>query len=69
MAMTNGPKSAKPSANAAFVVRENRPLAASSCDLDTREGIIEASAGPKKVVTVETRIISRYRKSRLPLSR
>src|SRR5450759_4113736 len=69
MAMTNGPNNAKPSANAALVVRAKRPLAARSCPLGTRKGIIEASAGPKKVVTVETRIISRYSKSRLPLTR
>ena len=47
------------------MVSVKSPFAASSCVLGTRNGIIEASAGPKNVVTVETKIISRYSPSRL----
>ena len=65
MAITNGPNRAKPSANAALDVRAKRPLAARSWDLGTTNGIIEASAGPKKVVSVETTTMSRYSRSRL----
>ena len=58
-ATTNGPTRAKPSAKATFIVRVKSPLAASSWCLGTRNGIIDASAGPKNVVTVATKIISR----------
>ena len=58
MATTNGPTSAKPRAKATFIVSVKSPFAASSCFLGTSDGIIEASAGPKKVVTVETNTIS-----------
>ena len=58
-AMRKGPSRAKPSANATFIVSVKSPLAASSWFRGTSDGIIDASAGPKKVVTVDTRTISR----------
>src|SRR5450756_1628487 len=51
-ATRDGPNSANPRAKDALVVSVNRPLAAKSCPLGNRKGIIDASAGPKKVVTV-----------------
>ena len=55
---TSGPSSAKPSANAAFSVSVKIPFADSSCGRSTMAGIIAASAGAKKVVTVDTKMLS-----------
>ena len=45
-------------ANAALSVSVNTPLAASSCFLGTRNGIIAASAGAKNTVIVDTTTLS-----------
>ena len=45
-------------ANEACRVSVKRLLAASSCRRSTSTGIIEASAGAKKTVSVETRMTS-----------
>ena len=49
----SGPSNAKPRANAALSVSVNTPFAASSWRRGTTIGIIAASAGAKKTVTVE----------------
>ena len=58
MLTTSGPSSAKPRANAALSVSVKMPFAASSWLRGTRIGIIAASAGAKKTVTVETKMLS-----------
>ena len=55
---TSGPSSAKPMANAAFRVSVKMPFAVSSWLRGTRVGIIANSAGAKKTVTVETKMLS-----------
>ena len=57
-AIRNGPTRAKPRANATFDVSVKKPFAATSWGRGTRYGIIDASAGPKKVVIVATSTIS-----------
>ncbi len=58
MVTTSGPSTVKPIANAAFMVSVKIPLAAVSWPRGTRSGIIESSAGPKKVVAMETAMFS-----------
>ena len=64
MLMTSGPSSAKPSANAALRVRVKTPFADSSCRRGTTCGIMAASAGAKKTVTVEMNRLSSSNSSR-----
>ena len=64
MLMTSGPRSAKPSANAALRVSVKTPFADSSCRRGTTCGIIAASAGAKKTVTVEMNRLSSSNSSR-----
>ena len=54
---TSGPSSANPSAKAALSVSVKIPFAASSCRRGTRTGIMASSAGAKKTVIVETRML------------
>ena len=56
--MTNGPRRANPIAKAALRVSVNTPYAANSIERGTTSGIIAASAGAKKTVTVETKHFS-----------
>ena len=56
--IASGPSRAKPMAKEAWRVSVKRLLAASSWRRSTRTGIIEASAGAKKTVSVETRTTS-----------
>ena len=53
MLTTSGPSRANPIANEALRVRVKIPLADRSCLRSTTKGIIAASAGAKKTVTVE----------------
>ena len=57
--MASGPRSAKPMAKEAWRVSVKRLLAASSWRRSTSIGIIDASAGAKKTVNVETTTLSR----------
>ena len=55
---TSGPSNAKPMANAALRVSVKMPFAVSNWLRGTRVGIIANSAGAKKTVTVETKMLS-----------
>lgn len=55
----SGPSTANPSANEAWSVKVNSPLALISSPRLTTMGIIAASAGPKNVVRVATKIVNR----------
>ena len=55
---TSGPSTVKPIAKAAFRVSVKIPLAAVSWPGGTTSGIIESSAGAKKVVAIETAMFS-----------
>src|SRR3970282_33385 len=60
----SGARSAKPMASGAYNVSVKRLFAASSWRRSTRTGIIEASAGAKKTVSVETTIVSQEMEAR-----
>ncbi len=63
--MTSGPSSAKPIANDALRVSVKTPLADSRCSRGTTSGIIAASAGAKKTVTVEMKMFSNSSSAKL----
>ena len=69
MLTTSGPSNAKPRANAPLRVRVKMPFADSSCERGTRTGIIASSAGAKKTVTVETKMLSSRMSAKLAPTR
>lgn len=57
---TRGPSTANPTANAAWSVNVNSPLATSSCSWGATRAIMAASAGMKNVVAVAAMMTIRY---------